>query len=1199
MKKGNIICILLMCLMIICIPGLTVKADNGTRDENKYRQDKITSMDSSGNIYELEDGLGIIEDNTVALYSLEEDVQVVNFRTKGNALTNYKEVLTGNDGYVNGAYAADAAYLGTYDGKVKFMLSGVVGLVDESEVQVISVASVQSYSFYKVVNGQLIHRISQNLTVDTQCSELNNGPAPSYLDTEIEYYSYDGKYFYTDYGVMLQDYQNDSRENSVNPESPYYNYYQYLPLRSQVAYTREEMNTILDSKVSSTSAMKGLAGSFYTNQNTYGVNAILMISVAANESGWGTSNICLTKNNLFGLNAIDEATENADTFESVDECVRQFASHWMSQQYLNPNSWKYCGGFLGNKASGINVRYASDPYWGEKAANIAWTLDALGGCKDRLNYSIGVKDIIATNHSSVDIKSGPESSSTTIYKSGKHSNYAVLLLGTELNNNFYRIQSDAVLSEDRQAVEIGNGEYKYSKMYSYITAESVRVVNNGIVSGIQPDPVPEQVEQKLTDIKLAKESVDIGLNELVKLYYNVEKNGEGTITVYDEKGGKVKQIYDQIYHSSGYYLATWDGKNDVGAFVTAGRYKIVMEFDDCKEEIWVAITNEKAIKITEVRVDNENVTPGTTVKIYYNIDKDAVGNIAVYDEDGEIVQQIYDEVKHSAGYYLAFWNGKDASGKVVADGRYDIRIWFGNKEEIVSINVKSSSILKNVKIAENPVNIKNNEFVRLYYSVEKACTGDIEVHSASGDKVKTIYDNIAHTAMYYLATWDGKNDAGQKVKSGVYTIRLSFDNDVKEVIVEIKNDIPDSGLVLSDLKALPSEVHLAENDEVRFYYNVSKACYGTIGVYNSAGELVKEIYDNVSHAKGYYYAFWNLKDKNGKYVEPGNYTVKMEFELSGDIKTGTLPITVKDDLELSNVHLKADTVDIKKGDLVNIYYNLSKSISGDIYVCDQNGKIIRNIYDNVYHGAGYYLATWDGKDNDGQIVDENKYIICLKFGSKKAELMVNLETGKNSVLRNLRVDEESFNLAAGTEAKIYYGVEQDCVGSIAVYDKDGVKVKTIYDRVQHAADWYLATWNLKNDKGSTVPTGEYTIKFIFEKVGVFSVEKEIRVDVKNELALINVSIPTETVKLTNGEIKVYYNVTHPCEGNIQIYNEVGEKVYTLYEDVKHTAGYYSAFWTFKDESGKTIEPGKYMFKLEFSDATATKTAEVEFNVIER
>ena len=112
------------------------------------------------------------------------------------------------------------------------------------------------------------------------------------------------------------------------------------------------------------------AGIFVNYQNTYGVNALLAIGVGANESAWGRSSIAQSKNNLFGLNAVDASPGiSADSYTSVDHCIKTFTETYMSKRYLNPNNGVYCGGYLGNKASGMNVKYASDPYWGEKNAD--------------------------------------------------------------------------------------------------------------------------------------------------------------------------------------------------------------------------------------------------------------------------------------------------------------------------------------------------------------------------------------------------------------------------------------------------------------------------------------------------------------------------------------------------------------------------------------------------------------------------------------------------------------------------------------------------------------------------------------------------------------------------------------------------------------------------------------------------------------
>ena len=127
-------------------------------------------------------------------------------------------------------------------------------------------------------------------------------------------------------------------------------------------------------------------------QNTYSVNALLSLGIAINESAWGTSSICLTKNNIFGLNAVDSSPDDAYAFPSIDDCIREFMDYQMANAYLKDGQWSNHGEYLGNKGGGINVSYASDPYWGEKAAAHAWNLDALGGGRDYLSGTGGTEE---------------------------------------------------------------------------------------------------------------------------------------------------------------------------------------------------------------------------------------------------------------------------------------------------------------------------------------------------------------------------------------------------------------------------------------------------------------------------------------------------------------------------------------------------------------------------------------------------------------------------------------------------------------------------------------------------------------------------------------------------------------------------------------------------------------------------------------
>ena len=407
MIKRNklLICTLVMSMALTLMPGVTSRAAEAEgeteasvseiQDENIQRLEEVTAMDEDGSIREIEDVNGTVDEadgtDGIALFSVRSfSPKVVNFNTKGNAVTNYTDETNGISGYTNGAYGADAAYLGTTsDGKIRFMLSGVTGTVSASEVELVDYSAVaDNVSYYTVSSGRLLHYISQNLET-APASAINNGTAPSYLNEGGKYYSYDGHYFYTDYSVMLTDYQQGTNgASAVNAGNPFNNYFQFLDMNLSTNYTGDELDSMLSAAMTNagvdpaSSKLTGTGNSFVKYQNTYSVNALLSLGIAINESAWGRSNICLTKNNIFGLNAVDSSPGDAYAFSSIDDCIREFMNYQMANAYLKDGQWSNHGEYLGNKGGGINVSYASDPYWGEKAAAHAWNLDTLGGGKD-------------------------------------------------------------------------------------------------------------------------------------------------------------------------------------------------------------------------------------------------------------------------------------------------------------------------------------------------------------------------------------------------------------------------------------------------------------------------------------------------------------------------------------------------------------------------------------------------------------------------------------------------------------------------------------------------------------------------------------------------------------------------------------------------------------------------------------------------
>ena len=473
--------------IFLCIGVTTQSVYATSSDNNDILEQDFVGFDESGNLNtyntdELEQevseammsSLAVIDEKAIAY-------GVVNFRVKASAseITTYTNCENGQQGYINGYSMSDGAFLGYENGKVKFKAAGVTGLVNPSEVGIIDYDNAKTVSCYKTSNGGLYHYVANIITNSDSYYSVNYiGNIPSYLSNNTTYYSYDGHYFYASYNRMIDDYKNGVYSNSVNSNNPYYNYFQYLPARSKTSLIASQLDQYTIQMVSSGKLLNA-GSSLISNQNTYGVNALIMYANAALESGWGQSQIAINKNNLFGHGAVDSNPYyGANGYASVDDCIKYHAKMFISEGYCDPKDYsgRYYGSHLGDKESGINVKYASDPYWGEKIAHICWSVQNGLGVTEANKYTLGIAN------GNVAFYTNPDSN--LLFNSGNFSSYPIILLSK--SNGYYKVQSDPTLNENRTSITQDKGEYNFDQYYAYINANSVYALNsvqNGNTSG--------------------------------------------------------------------------------------------------------------------------------------------------------------------------------------------------------------------------------------------------------------------------------------------------------------------------------------------------------------------------------------------------------------------------------------------------------------------------------------------------------------------------------------------------------------------------------------------------------------------------------------------------------------------------------------------------------------------------------------------
>lgn len=465
-------------------------------EENKSFFEEVSTYSSeSGDV-----NVSLITEEGDIVATTEDVIGIVRFN-RSKTTFNYTEVDTGRSGYLSPNTTADAAYIRTEADGVVCKVAGVTIKVALEDVASITGYQGQVVNRYYISSPYLIHSYGYYSGNSVTSSTLRVGYKPDYLEANKDYYSYDGHYFYDSFEKMIEDYRNNTYAHSVNPSTPYYNYYQYLSLRTKAVFTGKQYDDYVQAtKPNSKSALKGAGDSFVNAQNIYTINSLVMLGISINETGWGTSSLALNKNNIFGLNAVDsDAYNSADTYPSVDTCIKYFAYVYMNNKYLKGTDYRYRGPHLGDKNSGLNVMYASDPFWGEKAASRGYYYDTAKADYGRYTLGIAKSGIIK-------LYKEASASSKAIYTSeigngGNLYDYPVVIQDTVKGTDgatYYKVTSDMTLKDDRSARNV-EGQFMPTRDYVYAKADDIQIVFQG--SGKDTVPVdPEKVTQLKPDL---------------------------------------------------------------------------------------------------------------------------------------------------------------------------------------------------------------------------------------------------------------------------------------------------------------------------------------------------------------------------------------------------------------------------------------------------------------------------------------------------------------------------------------------------------------------------------------------------------------------------------------------------------------------------------------------------------------------------
>ena len=179
---------------------------------------------------------------------------------------------------------------------------------------------------------------------------------------------------------------------------------------------------------------------------------------------------------------------------------------WLDYGYVQPGDYRFRGANLGNKGVGLNIKYASDPYWGEKAAQYYYDLDKYYGFQDYEAYTIAVLNNNYTDTVYPKKTPGGLNVSSSFYQYKVAGTPVVILeevTGPDVNGNttWYKIMSDPTLDSNLEYIGDSKSNprvtYPWDTMHVYVPASYFYKVNSG--NNTPPTPTDPDVPSENPD----------------------------------------------------------------------------------------------------------------------------------------------------------------------------------------------------------------------------------------------------------------------------------------------------------------------------------------------------------------------------------------------------------------------------------------------------------------------------------------------------------------------------------------------------------------------------------------------------------------------------------------------------------------------------------------------------------------------------
>lgn len=746
-------------------------------------------------------------------------------------------------------------------------------------------------------------------------------------------------------------------------------------------------------------------------------------------------------------------------------------------------------------------------------------------------------------------------------------------------------------------------------------------------------------------LDLTKDVINPDDNEVTTLSYSIDTCANITVKVFEEDGGFVRLLVDNVYKCADEYQTQWNGTYSNGTDVPDGFYyfKVYAANSDGSdtEREYLRVDSDtnnggngeedEIPSITNIDVDPEVFDPfsdNTTLEFMLNTCADVT--IEVRDEDNDVVDTLLNDVRLCDGPVHDYnWDGEDKYNDEVDEGDYEFYIKavnsYGTDIERADVEVDYDADNNNgeedavPRITDVDVDPETfdpyDEETTLEFRLNTCADVTIEVRDEYNDTVVEILDDRRLCDGKHDYDWDGEDEDNDKVRQDDYEFYIraenSYGSDVERADVEVDYD----GHSYNEGERCAGYRDVSVNDP----YCDALEYVTDNGIFDGYPDGMFRPYQAINRAettkvilRGFNYPMLSADGTNLGFwdVEPQAWYMQyLRTALSYNIIQGYpdgsfQPARTVNRVELLKIFLESANVATPQ---CNYAPYPDTPIQADTewympYVCYAKAH---DLIDADYRGnfnpnkpmTRGDVATLFYRFAERGLVSSSAFYNGYDYYYN--DDIVDSYDPNDPRLTEVRISDDKFE--EGDTTTIYYHINNTAYLTVLVLDEDNEVVRELADDLRVTEGDRLFHFDGEDDDGDDLGLGDYEIRLIARNS--YGTDREeidfeiIEEDNDDYMNVYSLSTSDDRFDPDNESIDISFRTNRASDVTVRVYDDDNRLVREIWDDKYVQDGRYIVEWDGEDDDGDEVSRGTYTIKVLAETSVDDDEEEIDVLVI--